>query len=617
METMNEFYSKFSNIYNNSETRSIILSGNVHDLFWNEKGYVPLIPFMCERGSQANGLIQIVYELNGPIEFVDEKHKEVLKTTWANWKRSVGDVDQKDAASQMFDNLRNLKRGLLAGDEGESAEDEFERRLHEAIGQPSPALEFMRQLCIASRNFLPNHNLMIYVEAADLLLPHGEITSLRDYHLHRITIMHDWFCDPAFMDGHDSVVLLANSRSLVNSQISQLPQVLGVDVAAPNEEERKHFIKHEMSSQRRPGYIVEKIGTELPKQSDAPVKVENLSALTAGLNLHAIRQMLRSTKYTPTPKDVVVRVEEYIKRELGEDVVEFKKPEHTLDSCVGNSNLKHFLQSELIPRFKATDKRKSLSGAAVAGPIGGGKTFIFEAVATELGIPVLVLKNIRSQWFGQTDVVFEKLKRVLESLEKVVIFIDEADTQFGGVGADSHSTERRLTGKIQAMMSDPRLKGRVLWLLMTARIHLLSPDIRRPGRVGDLIIPVLDPEDKDRREFSKWALGSIELNLIDDDMVSSVMELTEGYSAASYASLRSNLAALFNPDAEDVVEEIERIIDDQIPPNIGEQRSYQILQALNNTTRKSLLPNKYRAQLKGHKKKWAENIAEMEFRGFN
>ena len=63
-----------------------------------------------------------------------------------------------------------------------------------------------------------------------------------------------------------------------------------------------------------------------------------------------------------------------------------------------------------------------------------------------------------------------------------------------GVGADAHSTERRLTGKIQAMMSDPRLRGRVTWLLMTARIHLLSPDIRRPGRVGDLIIPVLDPE---------------------------------------------------------------------------------------------------------------------------
>ncbi len=57
-----------------------------------------------------------------------------------------------------------------------------------------------------------------------------------------------------------------------------------------------------------------------------------------------------------------------------------------------------------------------------------------------------MLKNIRSQWFGQTDVIFERLRRVLEALEKVVIFVDEADTQFGGVGEGAHETERRLTG---------------------------------------------------------------------------------------------------------------------------------------------------------------------------
>ena len=57
------------------------------------------------------------------------------------------------------------------------------------------------------------------------------------------------------------------------------------------------------------------------------------------------------------------------------------------------------------------------------------------------------------------------------------------------------------------MMSDPLLRGKVVWLLVTARIHLLSPDIRRPGRVGDLIIPVLDPEGKDREAFLDWVVS--------------------------------------------------------------------------------------------------------------
>ena len=111
-----------------------------------------------------------------------------------------------------------------------------------------------------------------------------------------------------------------------------------------------------------------------------------------------------------------------------------------------------------------------------------------------LGIVVLVLKNIRSKWFGGTDILFERLRRIIYALDKSMIFVDEADTQFGGVGEDAHATERRLTGKVQAMMSDPALRGKASWLLITARIHLLSADIRRPGRAGSLIIPLLDPE---------------------------------------------------------------------------------------------------------------------------
>ncbi len=196
-----------------------------------------------------------------------------------------------------------------------------------------------------------------------------------------------------------------------------------------------------------------------------------------------------------------------------------------------------------MPRLRLPDDR-ALPGAAIAGPIGGGKTFIFEAVASELDMPVLVLKNIRSQWFGQTDVIFERLKRVLEALEKVCIFVDEADTQFGGVGEGAHETERRLTGKVQGMMSDPKLRGKVIWLLMTARIHLCRPIFAAPGRVGDLIIPVLDPEGDDRREFIRWMLkpsGDIGANLmewLDKE------GLPPTFSAAGYSALRSQIKAL-------------------------------------------------------------------------
>ena len=172
----------------------------------------------------------------------------------------------------------------------------------------------------------------------------------------------------------------------------------------------------------------------------------------------------------------------------------------------------------------------------------------------------------------------------------MVIFVDEADTQFGGIGPGAHATERRLTGKIQQMMSDPRLRGRVIWLLMTARIHLLSPDIRRPGRVGDLIIPVLDPEGDDREEFLRWILEAAQSTPPAADAIERLGALTDGYSAAAFASLRSNLKAKAGTGGLPF-DEIEAIVHDHIPPAIQDTRRYQTLQALVNCTRRSLLPD--------------------------
>ena len=63
--------------------------------------------------------------------------------------------------------------------------------------------------------------------------------------------------------------------------------------------------------------------------------------------------------------------------------------------------------------LKAVDSANAELQAAISGlsESCGSKTFIIEAVAAEMDMPVLVLKNIRSQWYGQTDVLFERLRR--------------------------------------------------------------------------------------------------------------------------------------------------------------------------------------------------------------
>ena len=608
-------------LINSGTSRSLVLSGNIHDLFFireeDNTDYIPLVPFLT-RSWDIPGFILIVYELNGPIRFAQASEREKVKHAFNLWRGTTEpDTDIDARASTSRSTQADTRHGHasamgLLDTAIESPNASFTQYMNDAIGSPTLALELLRQFCLLSRStnvqgekFI-RERLIILIEATDMLLPEGEIRSLSLQDRHRVSIVQDWISDSNFMNGNDTVIFIAESPSLLNSRITRMPQVVNVEIPAPGMPERQHFISWFNNT---------------PKLIEKPLNLwgtqAQLATLTAGLSIQALRQMLLSTCYSGKklqPEDVVDKVSEFIQTQLGEDVVEFKKPGHNLKDIVGNQKLVDFLKTYLMPRITSTGP-DAIPGMSVCGPIGSGKTFIFEGLAGELDIPVLVLKNIRSMWFGQTDVIFERLRRLLMALVKVLIFVDEADTQFGGVGRDAHSTERRLTGKIQAMMSDPQLRGNITWLLMTARIYNLSPDLRREGRVGDMVVPVLDPRGEDREAFLHWTIAKVSSSRLSKEETERLLEVTKDYSAASFASLRSDLeaASLLKTNSrttdELTVDEIIAVAEDRILPNIGPIRQYQTLQALLNCTRKSLLPGDYSPEIRDS---WVKQIAQLE-----
>ena len=600
-------------LINSGTSRSLVLSGNIHDLFFirevEDTDYIPLVPFLT-RSWDIPGFILIVYELNGPIRFAQDTEREKVERAFNLWRGTTESDLDLNANTNIPHSIGKPVPTTAPADAS------FTQYMNDAIGSPTLALELLRQFCLLSRSTnaqgekLLSEKLIILIEAADMLLPEGEIRSLSLPDRHRISIVQDWISDSNFMNGNDTVIFITESASLVNSRIIRLPQVITVEIPAPGLSERQHFISWFNNT---------------PKLVEKPLNLWGtqfqLAMLTAGLSIQALRQLLLSARYSGEklqPEEVINKVSEFIQGQLGEDVVEFKKPAHSLKDIVGNQRLVDFLKTQLIPRITSTGP-DAISGMSVCGPIGSGKTFIFEGLAGELDIPVLVLKNIRSMWFGQTDVIFERLRRLLMALVKVLIFVDEADTQFGDVGRDAHSTERRLTGKIQAMMSDPQLRGNITWLLMTARIYNLSPDLRREGRVGDMVVPVLDPIGEDREAFLRWTLSKTVAGRLSDEAVEHLLKLTKDYSAASFASLRSDLEAASlrashasktsDSAVELTLDEIIAVVEDRILPNIGPIRRYQTLQALVNCTRKSLLPCDYSPEIR---ESWVKQIAHLE-----
>ncbi len=594
---------------NSGQATSIVIHGNIYDLFFLENGrddagdYVALIEFLSARWN-VPGIILIVYEPSGRIWIVNDANREKLKTAWTRWK--TGFTENELAIKEMLSisKLRSHTDEMAAS---------FDSILADAGKDPVMAVDFLRQLCACSRTQIGGdkilkENLVIIIDQADMLLPESDAARLSQQDRKLTGTCAEWFSDPLFMNGDDAVVILAESKNQINSKISKLPHVMSFEVPYPDEEARAHFISWFNKCQK----------------DDRKIRLwgsqQDLARLSGGLSMHALRQLLVKASHLDIriqPENVISAVEKYIQSQLSEDVVEFKKPSHSLKDVVGFHKLKKFLQDEFIPRLNSTDS-DALAGAIVCGSIGGGKTFIFEAVAAEADMLVLVLKNIRSQWFGQTDVLFERLRRLLISLNKVLIMVDEADTQLGNLSAETHSTERRLVGNIQGMMSDPELRGKVKWLLMTARIHLLSPDIRRPGRAGDLIIPILDPDDSERSEFIRWTLrNALEADVNLDELVSEIMKVTSGYSAAAFSSLRAEIKAKSLKNKLNAGQVLE-LVSDIMPADIKESRDYQQLQALMNCTRRSLIPDNLLPpglSAEEARRKWAERIARLEALG--
>jgi SpoVK/Ycf46/Vps4 family AAA+-type ATPase len=606
-----DFVAAAGRMINSGQTRTLILSGNIADLFrcgeGQDEDYVPLVDLLVRQWNLASALL-VIYELNGPIRFLTPSDTQKLRDAWG----ALHDDDNQRAIDLALARTRR-RIAELQQEPGTG----FDECLAKAKGNPTYALELLRQMCLCSRlrrDGVPLlwEDLIIIVEGADFLIPEGDIGHLSDVDRQRVAICRDWFSDPGFASGKDTVVLLAESRSLLNSKVARLPQLLEVEVPAPSTEERERFIR--WFSRGLPA------GRELKLWGSQ----ESLAAATAGLSFHALRQLLRLAAHTDTtlqPKTVIAKVESFIQDQLGEDVVEFKRPEHTLQDVVGFAGLKAFLKEEFVPRIRATGK-SALPGAVVGGPIGAGKSFLLEAVAGELGIVVLVLKNIRSKWFGETDVVFERLRRLIQALDKSLVFVDEADTQFGGLGEGTHETERRLTGKVQAMMSDPVLRGKTSWLLITARIHLLSPDIRRPGRAGSLVIPVLDPEGEDFDDFIAWMIKPVFRESETDGNLKSaaaaLRDQTRGYYAAAFAEVRSDLIALAELRQQPglTLAEIRAALTDHLLPAVELTRRYQTLQALVNCTRRCLLPALPAGQdLEGLRADWARELRLLEAQG--
>src|SRR5262249_14845208 len=135
-------------------------------------------------------------------------------------------------------------------------------------------------------------------------------------------------------------------------------------------------------------------------------------------------------------------------------------------------------------------------GYLMCGPVGTGKSFLAQCVSGEIGIPCVVLKNFRSKYVGETEGNLERVLSVLRAMGPVVVVVDEADAALGSRESVGDSgTSSRVIANIAAQIGDTSYRGRIIWMLLTARPDLLPIDLKRQGR-AEVHIPLFYPTDE-------------------------------------------------------------------------------------------------------------------------
>lgn len=299
--------------------------------------------------------------------------------------------------------------------------------------------------------------------------------------------LRDWAGDSAIAEQHCTTFLLTENLNDLHPLVSNNPQTSRIAVPLPGHAQLLPALGHLATLYPVP---LAPFGNDFSQPA---------AALT-GATLSSIETLLQSRQHhgkALTPQDLVGLKKDLVEKDA-QGLIEFIKPDRTLDDLHGQESIKEWLRQD-IALWNAGDLAALPMGYLFCGPVGTGKTFMVECLAGEAGVPVVKMKNFRDKWVGSTESNLEKIFRLLDALGRCIVFVDEADQALGRRSSDSGDSgvSGRVYGMMAERMSDSRKRGKILWALATSRPDLVEVDLKRPGRVDVKIplFPTATPEE--------------------------------------------------------------------------------------------------------------------------
>lgn len=425
------------------------------------------------------------------------------------------------------------------------------------------------------------------IDYAETIVPMADASMYSAEDRAALVFLQKWAHDPLLLEGDFTLCLVTENLTDLNQALVQSPYTAEIQLPMPDEAARRRFLDW---------YVTGREELFAQHSSVAAASVAKNSAGLGYIQLRTILADVLENRTTLTFETFAELKKAFIEAEA-HGMLEFVETDYDLDMVAGHHEAKtHLRQAAQALRNGRPDVLPM--GYLISGPVGTGKTFLITCFAGDIGIPMVKLKNFRSQWQGQTEGNLEKILHLLEAMTPVAVMIDEADAALGDRDASGDSgVSQRVFGMIASFMSNPKHRGRILFFLLTARPDLMPIDLKRQGRAEEHLALFYPSTRAEREELLHVMMRRTGVDVPIEAVPAALLDGSRTFSGADMEALltRAKFRAAALGESEPVTPEIlQQVVEDFIPPTYPLEVELQSLAAVLECTSQALLPEAYR-----------------------
>lgn len=243
-------------------------------------------------------------------------------------------------------------------------------------------------------------------------------------------------------------------------------------------------------------------------------------------------------------QELILRQKKQMVRKSG--LLELIDTPESLDSIGGMEVLKEYLttKSEIMKNISSAQRYgvKVPKGVFIVGMPGCGKSLCAKAAAAEFSAPLLKLDmgSMMGKYVGESESNLRRAIKIAEAAAPCVLWIDEIEKGFSGVGGSNSEVVTRMFGYFLTWMQD---KTSSVYVIATANnANNLPPELKRKGRFDEIFCVNLPNEEERKAIFAvhlkkKKKIAGDRISIPDEKGIEDIAKATDGFNGADIESV--------------------------------------------------------------------------------